>query len=260
MLSLTDPQTLSQLGILLGLILTAGLVLLEPGWRTGLFALVFQYVLLTLLLTATVHPAVALVRLLSGALVILMLYITMRRVEIANRAVPPEVLMAIYGEPAVPSLPVFNVGLTFRFIAGAFVAVAIIGVASSMTFLGLPAFVLFGSLWLIAAGILVAILSRAPLRLGLGILTFTGGFNVLETATDGGLFLYGLLNISDLLLALVIAHLALLPHDVEEGVRQEVAMPQTPAEADSPLAPRTTRGEGMSSDPRPPAGREVNPE
>ncbi len=227
-LSLSDPETLSQLGILIGLILTAALALLVPAWRTGLFALMFQYGLLTLLLTTLVHPAVASVRLLSGALVVLMLYITMRRVAMANRAIPPEVLMAIYGEQAPPSPPVFSVGFTFRFFAGALVAVAIIGAASSMNFLSLPAFVLFGSLWLIAAGIIVAALSRDPLRLGLGILTFTSGFNLLETATDGGLFLYGLLNISDLLLALVIAHLTLLPHDVEEDVRRQVEMRVAP--------------------------------
>ncbi len=254
---LLDPQTLSQLGTLIGLTLTTALILLDPGWRTGLFALAFQYVLLTLLLTTIVHPAVASVRLLSGVPVVLMLYITMRRVAMANRAIPPQVLMAIYGEQAPPNPPVFSVGLAFRFLAGAFVAVAMIGVAASMTFLSLPAFVLFGSLWLIAAGILVATLSRDPLRLGLGILIFSGGFNVLETATDGGLFLYGLLNISDLLLALVIAHLALLPHDVEEGIRREVAMSQTLSEpgvavsATEVDSPREVRG-GASSDPRSP--------
>ena len=75
-------------------------------------------------------------------------------------------------------------------------------------------------LWLIASGIIVAILSRDVLRLGLGILMFTSGFCILETATESSLLLYGLLNISDLLLALVIANLAALPPDPTSARRR----------------------------------------
>ncbi len=62
-------------------------------------------------------------------------------------------------------------------------------------------------------------LSRDVLRLGLGILVFTGGFGILDTAIEGSLFLYGLINIADLLIAVVVSHLATLSSD-QDSPRQ----------------------------------------
>jgi hypothetical protein len=90
-----------------------------------------------------------------------------------------------------------------------------------MTLFGLSAYVLFSALWLMAIGLLVAMLSRDSLRLGIGILVFTSGFCIMDTAVESSLFLYGLLNITDLLIALVVAHLATLPSDAGENRRRE---------------------------------------
>jgi hypothetical protein len=207
--SLPDLQTISGANILIGLVVTAAFVVLIADWRLALYALTAQYVLSAILLVAMIPPAIAVVRAISGALAMAILYLTLRHAADERRRT-----QVAAGEMA-RQYQVFVVGFPFRLFALALVAVTIIGIASSMTFLSLPADVLFSSLWLISAGVLVAILSRDVLRLGLGILMFTGGFCILETATEGGLLLYGLLNISDLLLVLVIAHLGALP--MEEG-------------------------------------------
>ncbi|MBI3741219.1 MAG: hypothetical protein HY257_05620, partial [Chloroflexi bacterium] len=55
---------------------------------------------------------------------------------------------------------------------------------------------------------------------GIGILVFTAGFGILQMAMEGSLFLYGLLNIADVFIALVIAHLVLLPPIVQGGRRR----------------------------------------
>lgn len=207
-----DLSSLSGPAILLGLIFTAAIILLIRSWRPALLALLFQYIFVALLLTTFVSVNVAIVRVVSGIFVSIILFITMRQMEEADRRTRMD--------PTDPSLDratarlylprIFHVDFPFRLIAVAFVTVSIVGASSSMSFLGLPTHVLFGSLWLISAGILVSVLSRDVARLGLGILMFTSGFCILETAIEGSLFLYGLLNIADLLLALVVAHLVTL--------------------------------------------------
>lgn len=213
--SLVDFQFLSGAGVLIGLIITAALIVLIADWRLALFALTLQYVLLALLLTSFVQPAVATVRVIAGGLAGAILYITQRHVAEENLNVRASAATVTPLNPQV-----FIVGFPFRFFAVALVAVSIIGIAGSMAFLGLPTHVFFSSLWLIAIGLLVAMLSRDALRLGLGILVFTGGFSVLDTAIEGSLFLYGLLNVADLLIALVIAHLVTLPHEAEYHYRR----------------------------------------
>jgi hypothetical protein len=195
---------------LVGLVFTAGLIILVADWRITLYALIAQYALVALLLSQIILASISLVRILSGALAVIILYITLHRLTRQRLAA----LIEIDGEPPAASIArlyrpeVFVVGFTFRLLALALVAVGIVGISSSMTLLGLSPYVLFNGLWLVTAGILVAILSRDVLRLGLGILMFTSGFCVLESAVEGSLFLFGLLNIADLLLAVVIAHLA----------------------------------------------------
>lgn len=188
-----DWQTLSTLVILSGLVITAAFVVLIPDWRLAAFALVAQYIIAAALLAQAMPAQLVGVRVLSGAWAILILYVTLRQKTETLRS------------------PIFIVSFPFRLFALALIAVGIIGIASSMSFLGLTPDVLFGGLWLTTTGLLVAILSREVVRLGMGLLLFTSGFTILETATEASLLLFGLLNIADLLLALVIAHLSALP-------------------------------------------------
>lgn len=207
---LIDLGFFAELDILVGLVFAAALIVLVADWRVALYALTANCLLTVLLLSQIVQPSTALLRAISGAMAVLILYVTLRRLTQERRAA----LTQLDGEPPADWVErlyrpeVFVVGFPFRAIALALVAVGILGIASSMTFLELTAYVLFSGVWLIAAGILVAILSRDVLRLGLGILLFTSGFCILESAIEGSLFVYGLLSISDLLLAVVISHLA----------------------------------------------------
>jgi hypothetical protein len=210
--SLADLSFLSGAGVLVGLVLTAACIALIADWRLALFALAFEYVLLGLLLTSLVQPAVATVRIIAGGMAASILYVTMwQRADKLRREMHPPGSSVVIPPEAPPQ--VFIVGFPFRLFAVALVAVAIIGFASSMTFLSLPGFVLFSSLWLMAIGLLISMLSHDALRLGLGILVFTGGFGVLDTAIESSFFLYGLLNVADLVIAVVVAHLATLPGD-----------------------------------------------
>ncbi len=215
--SLADLSFLSGSGVLVGLVLTAACIVLIADWRLALFALAFEYILLGILLLSLVQPAVATVRVIAGGLAAAILYVTMRQRSRKSRQSLREESDTAEYQPVVSS-QVFIVGFPFRLFAVALVAVTIIGFASSMTFLGLPAIVLASSLWLMSIGLLISMLSRDALRLGVGILVFTGGFGVLDTAIEGSFFLYGLLIVADLVIALVVAHLATLPG--ESGTRR----------------------------------------
>ncbi len=199
---------------LIGLVITAACIVLISDWRFALLALTIQYILVGLLLSNIVQPSVATVRVVSGGIAAAILFLSME-----YRAAQNRLAQRRRDQVASPPLPVFVIGTAFRFFAVVLVAVTLIGFASSMTFLGLPAYVLFGSMWLMAIGLLVAMLSRDVLRLGLGILAFTGGFGILDTAIEGSLFLYGLINIADLLIAVVVSHLATLSSEPDSPRR-----------------------------------------
>lgn len=206
-----DLELFSEINILIGLVFTAALIALIADWRLALYALAAQYLLSAVLLSQVLLTPVIIVRIFSGTLATLILYITLRRIKDQDKR-------EFESNPDEPHLravrshhrEIFVVGFPFRLFALALVATGIIGISSSMTLLGLAPFVLFSGLWLITLGVLVAILSRDVPRLGLGILMFTNGFCILQTFAETSLFLYGLINISDLLIAVVVSHLAMV--------------------------------------------------
>ncbi len=218
--SLLGVPTIASAAILVAIVITAALIVLVADWRAALLALAIQYLLLGFFLANLVPPAIALVRIISGGLAVAIIFISMQTRAGQDRLLFPRREEAPPESVASRSRPVFVIGFPFRLIAVAFVIVTMVGLVSTNTFLGLPPNVFFAAVWLAACGLLTATLSREALRLGLGILVFTGGFGVLEIALEGSLLLYGLFNISDLLIALVVAHLATLPSDTGEHLRR----------------------------------------
>lgn len=184
-----DIEWFSEINILIGLVFAAALMVLIADWRLALYALIAQYLLAAVLLTQVLLPSMALVRVLSGTLAVTILYLTLRRIEENDKKALASSADAtdLHGRRS-SRREVFVVGFPFRLFALALVTTGIIGIASSMTFLGLSSYVLFSGMWLVTIGILVAILSRDVPRLGLGILMFTNGFCILQTFSEAGLF------------------------------------------------------------------------
>ncbi|MBI3914041.1 MAG: hypothetical protein HY327_07630 [Chloroflexi bacterium] len=198
-----DFANILNAALLVALLISAAALVLVSTWRLALFFLVMQYAVLTLMLTQFVTPAVALVRFVSGGLVALIFLIT----------APGAAKKPTLADP-------FALSNAFRLLAALFAALCILAITLSTNFLGLNAQIQFGSLWLIATGLLIAMLARHALQFGWGILVLTAGFGLLEMAIEGSLFLYGLLNIADLIIALVVAHLVILSPEVEGGRRR----------------------------------------
>jgi hypothetical protein len=103
---------------------------------------------------------------------------------------------------------VFLIGLPFRIVAVVLVGVSVIGFSSQFTLLNAPLLFWVTSLWLCATGLLLMAITRDALKLGMGLLTFTSGFGILYLSIDLSLLIYGLLVLTDLVIALAVAHLA----------------------------------------------------
>ncbi len=207
--------------VIIGLAITGCVLLLMPDWRFSLLALAVQYLMLTVLFSTIVQLQVALIRLISGGLVSVILFITAARVRAnwARRARAAgwknvgDVVSVFEREP-------FVVPLTFRVISLVLVGVSVITVANQYNFPNAPVQFWLISLWLCAVGLMLAAFSRDALKVGLGVLTFSAGFGSLYLAIEPSLLFYGLLLISDLVVALAVAHLASAPVRLSAGARR----------------------------------------
>lgn len=182
---------------LLGLAFTAAILVLVSDWRLALLTLAVQYVLVGVLLSTVVRLEIALVRIVEGVMAASILYLAARRAARMSRN------MRRSARP-----PAFLISWPFRAVSLVMVAATVVTLATQITFFNTPTLFWLLGLWLMGAGILIAVLTRDVITLGLGLLTFTGGFSSLYLLIDPGLPVYGFLNVLDLLIALGVAHLA----------------------------------------------------
>ena len=115
----TLPDVLAQLSFLMttpaivGLVITASLIVVISDWRFALAALSVQYVLGGLLLTRLIQPQVAVIKVLIGALVCVVLYLTARLVSESSEAPPSEREDAEDGRSRRLASPTSNLQLGF---------------------------------------------------------------------------------------------------------------------------------------------------
>lgn len=212
----------SSVELVLGLLLAVALVVLVSDWRLSLLALAAQYVLVAILLSTLIPLQIATVRMIAGGLVALMFYLTARRAyprrrRQQTRATPEEPLLV-----DLPMRGVFWTNLPFRLIGLALVALAVIALSSQYVLLNASLLFWVTGLWLAMGGLLAIALTRDALKLGMGLLFFTSGFGIIYLAIDNSLLIYALLVISDLVIALVVAHLASVPASAEGRRRGEI--------------------------------------
>jgi hypothetical protein len=212
MISLSDLAkffaTVTAFDVLLGVAVTGGILILIPDWRLSLLSLAVQYLLITVLLTTLVQLEVATVRMIAGGLVALIFYISARRIRSSLSHQASALGLKDVEEFSSPfNREPFIIGLPFRFIAFVLVAVVVITASAQFPFPNTPLLFWVVSLWLCSIGLLLVAITRDALKLGMGLLTFSGGFGILYLAIEPSLLFYGLLVILDLVLALCVAHL-----------------------------------------------------
>jgi len=220
----TLPDVLAKLSFLtttpaiVGLFITASLIVVIRDWRFSLAALLGQYVLVGLLLTRLIQPQVAVIKVLIGALVCVVLYLTARLVDVSRDGVlsPSKEESALEQEAAEDShSPLRAVrgetslaDFAFRLLAALFVGLAVYSLSKRYPLPEVPLDIGFACYWLASLGLLVLMLTEEPLKAGMGLLTLVTGFELFYSALERSLSVVGFLGIANFLIALAIAYLA----------------------------------------------------
>lgn len=178
-----------------GLFLTAGLIAVVEERRISLLVLLVQYALAGLLLSASLPASIALAKIAIGGMVFLTLFPTAWR----SRSKPPA---EMEGQKRT-----FATSFPFRLAGSALVGLVVYGLLQQYPWEGVPPPLAFASLFLMAMGLWTVVLGRGPFRIGLGLLTFQIGFELLFTIWERGLLVAGLLGLVNILLALAIPYL-----------------------------------------------------
>lgn len=177
---------------LAGLVGTASLIALVAEWRLSLLALLGQYILIGLLLAQSILPQMGAIKGLIGGMVCTILYLTARHVSGSSG-------FKVRASGLFPRLP-----------AVVLVGLGVYGFHASSPFPEVPWALSLAACWLIAMGILIAALADGPFQVGLGLLTFEGGFEALYAVLESSLTVLGLMGIVNLFIALTVAYLAVM--------------------------------------------------
>jgi hypothetical protein len=194
---------LSHVELMLGLLLTGTVILVLEDWRLKLWALMAQYVLVGLLLVRVMPLRVALIEIVVGGLVCLILYLTAQRVHWGREGAREE---DSDNQRRAPQSPM-AMGGWFRLAAALLAAVVTYALGTRHPFVEQPQGISQASYWLVVIGLLAAVLSRSPFKVGLGLLTFQAGFGILLATFEASLSVTALLGVTYFLTALAVAYL-----------------------------------------------------
>lgn len=210
-------SALSHVELMLGLLITGGVILVLEDWRLNLWALAAQYVLVGLLLIRVMPLRVALIKVIIGGLVCLILYLTARRRQWGRRLV----VTRDYGEAETNGRNVFPMNVWFRLAVALLAAVTTYALGSRHPFVEQPLGISQAAYWLVIVGLLCVVLTRDPFKVGLGLLTFQSGFGILLATFEKGLSVAALVGVVTILAALAISYLAAaqIAFSVEEDGR-----------------------------------------
>lgn len=212
-------SSLSHVELMVGLLITGTVIIVFEDWRLSLWALLAQYVLVSLLLVRVMPLGVALTKVIVGGMVCLILYLTARHVHWGRESAAGE---GYHELPfVVPLIDVFPMNLWFRLFVALLAAVVTYALGTKYPFVAQPLGISQACYWLVAIGLLVVILARDPFKAGIGLLTFQAGFEVLFAALEKSLSVAALLGAVNLLMALAISYLtaAQISHSAEDGKR-----------------------------------------
>lgn len=210
----TLPQVLAKLSLLtttpaiIGLMVTASIIVVIRDWRPSLAALLGQYVLVGLLLMRLIQPQVVLTKVLIGDLVCVMLYLTGRLVGQNEKLSASELGNADESRSFLPPLKGTSLAdFAFRLMVALFVGLAVYGLSRRYPPPELPPDIGFACYWLGSMGLLTLMLTEEPLKAGMGLLTVVAGFELFYSPLERSLSVAGFLGIANLLIALAISYL-----------------------------------------------------
>jgi len=200
---------------LVGILITAALLVITNDWRLSFAALVVQYVLMAALIAQIVLWQVTVVKVLVGVLVVGIFSLTGRQANFGRRA---GVDLLLSGSLRSFVRFEFPTGLPFRFLAAVMTIVAAAYTASQpgFAFPGLPPTLNVACYALLALGLLNLGLTEEPMNAGMGLLTGLMGFELMYAAVEPSLAIVALLAAVNFGVAMATSYLALLRYAATE--------------------------------------------
>jgi hypothetical protein len=227
----TLPELLSQVQFitqeisLLGLFITAGIILIGRDWRSLILTLLVQYILVGLILSRLVRPDIALLKVMVGAFVCPILFLSAR--QVSQRAWMPQ---RYYLQPTRPQVWLKRAarlalalvigrdrrqrpaatGVLFRIFTVLLIMLVAMTLSKSVALPNLPASVNTAVFWLTLAGLVTLTLTEEPIKTGHGLFTALTGFELFYATVENSLLLTGLWGAMNLLIALAIGYLTVI--------------------------------------------------
>jgi hypothetical protein len=194
---------------LIGLILAAAIMFLASDWRLSLGALLIEYILVGMALSPSVHLEVAIVKILAGALAVVILYLSVRllpQMPAAGSAGGARHFLRLHLDWTGGPL-----GLPLRFLAVLLVGLGVLRLFQGYQPTVVPSDLALAACWMGAMGLLGLIVSDDPLRVAPAALTILAGFDLIFAGLDKNLAVAGFFGVLTLMAALAFSYLILSP-------------------------------------------------
>ena len=229
----TLPEILNQLQFitqefaLLGLFITAGMILVGRDWRFLILALLTQYILVGLTLSRLVRPDIATLKVMIGAFICPILFLSARQVSASLPLIIGEADRRVFDgayflnwwrrfsfrsllkgrDRRQVSAPT---GFTFRILVALLMILVATMLSNTFSLPGLPTSMTIAIYWLILAGLVTLTLTEDPMKAGHGLFTILTGFDLFYATLEKSLLLTGLWGAVNLLIALAIGYLTIV--------------------------------------------------
>ncbi len=186
-----------------GIVISAGILVVNRDWRLNVFALTVQYFFVVLLMTRVIRLEVAAVKGLIGWMICMVFYLTERRAS--------EMQQSTADKEAKTSRRLdrwmMSARTSFYLLACLLMLVAAYTAALRIPLPEIPTDLTLACYQMAGMGLLLIGLSESPMQVGFGLLIFLSGFDLFYVALEPSLAVAGLLGAVSFLIALATAYL-----------------------------------------------------
>ncbi len=186
-----------------GIVISAGILVVNRDWRLNVFALTVQYFFVVLLMTRVIRLEVAAVKGLIGWMICMVFYLTERRAS--------EMQQSTADKEAKTSRRLdrwmMSARTSFYLLACLLMLVAAHTAALRIPLPEIPTDLTLACYQMAGMGLLLIGLSESPMQVGFGLLIFLSGFDLFYVALEPSLAVAGLLGAVSFLIALATAYL-----------------------------------------------------
>ncbi len=217
------PQlaSLAAMPAVVAVFITAGLLVVSRDWRLNLISLAAQYFFVALLMTQVVRVEMVAVKGLIGWLICLVFFLTEQQAQSLTRAAGERSDLSLHHwmEGRVEGWKQQGVSAraAFAFMGAVMVSFVAHAAASAIPVPGVTWEIILVCYLLGGLGVLLLGLTQDPLRVGMGLLMFLSGFDLLYVALEPSLVVAGLMGSISFVIALGMAYLKTVQAAVGDG-------------------------------------------